>query len=135
MKDHYIPVHGGEDDLAACLASLAPLYAEGLLHEVLVVDDASPDEEAIATVCAAHPFARLIRQPVNEGFSATCNVGPLVAATGPFTNRAGYGQQIDTTYTRSALPEIFAKGQFLARFDTDGGSGVKTAYNGQHVFL
>lgn len=76
-----IPVYGGEDDLAACLASLSPLHSEGLLHEVLVVDDASPDEEAIASVCAEHPFAKLLRQPTNGGFSATCNAGAN-AATG-----------------------------------------------------
>lgn len=128
-----IPVHGGEDDLATCLASLAPLDKEGLLHEVLVVDDASPNEEAIATVAQGYRFAKLERNETNQGFAATCNAGaeaatgelllflnsdtvvpragllrlveslatagPLVAATGPYTNNAGHGQQVQATYT------------------------------------
>ena len=138
-----IPVHGGEDDLATCLASLAPLHEEGLLHEVLVVDDASSDEKAIASVVESYPFAKLQRSETNQGFAVTCNAGAeiatgdlllflnsdtavpragllrlveslatagsLVAASGPYTNRAGHGQQVQATYTTLSTMPLFAE--------------------------
>jgi GT2 family glycosyltransferase/tetratricopeptide (TPR) repeat protein len=140
-----IPVHGGTRDLEACLTSLAPLHSEGLIHQVLVVDDATgPEEkEAIAQVAKAFPFTTLLVQPEHGGFSATCNAGaaaatgelllflnadtvvpregylrlvealasaaPLVAAAGPFTNRAGHLQQIDVTYTQTHTMPLFAQ--------------------------
>lgn len=74
-----VPVHGGEDDLRVCLASLQ--NCADLLHEVILVDDASPEPQAIAHVADDFPFATLIRHEQNAGFAATCNAGAQ-AATG-----------------------------------------------------
>jgi N-acetylglucosaminyl-diphospho-decaprenol L-rhamnosyltransferase len=47
-------------------------------HEVVVVDNASPDRET-AAVCADFPAVRLIERSRNEGFAAGANTG--IAAT------------------------------------------------------
>ncbi|MCC6447021.1 MAG: glycosyltransferase [Armatimonadetes bacterium] len=72
-----IPLYGGAEDLAACLGSLAP--CQDLLEEILIVDNASPDEAA----AEADRFAgvRVLRNAVNRGFPAACNQG-LEATSG-----------------------------------------------------
>ncbi len=70
-----IPVYGGATDLKNCLLSLDPLLAEGLLHEVLVVDDASPNAEEIRAIVERHSGVRLLVAEKNGGFAATCNRG------------------------------------------------------------
>jgi glycosyltransferase involved in cell wall biosynthesis len=72
-----IPVYGGAADLARCLESLDPLLTEGLLHEVFVVDDASPNGEEIRNLTDRHPGVRLVVQAANGGFATTCNRGAL----------------------------------------------------------
>ncbi len=66
-----IPLYGGPDDLEACLRSL--YESIDLLADVIVVDDRSPDNAP--DVVAAFPFARLVSNPTNMGFAATCNHG------------------------------------------------------------
>jgi mycofactocin system glycosyltransferase len=61
-----IPVHGRAELLSRCLAGL-----DGG-HPVVVVDDASPDPVAIATVAARHG-ATLVRREVNGGPAAARN--------------------------------------------------------------
>jgi mycofactocin system glycosyltransferase len=68
-----IPVYGRAEALDRCLAALGASCA------VVVVDDASPDPAAIATVVAAHG-ARLIRRETNGGPAAARNTG-LAAVT------------------------------------------------------
>lgn len=63
-----VPAHGRADDLDHCLAALGNGYP------VLVVDDASPDADAIAKVCAAHG-ATLVRRRENGGPGAARNTG------------------------------------------------------------
>ena len=67
-----VPVYADPERLAACLAPL-----EG---PVIVVDDGSPDGDAIAAV-AERSGARYIRLPTNRGASAARNVGVRAAST------------------------------------------------------
>ncbi len=71
-----IPIHGKLAYTVACLRSLArhePLAP----FEVIVVDDASPDDSA--SVLAQIDGARLLRNEHNLGFIASCNAGAAVA--------------------------------------------------------
>lgn len=68
-----IPLYGGPEDIKFCLASLDS--AKDLIHEVIVVDDASPDDAA--EVAETHPGVKLLRNAENVGFAATCNRGVL----------------------------------------------------------
>jgi N-acetylglucosaminyl-diphospho-decaprenol L-rhamnosyltransferase len=61
------------DHLDTCLASLAPFHDDGSI-EVVVIDNASHDGSARRAV-AAHPWARLIENPVNEFLSPAWNRG------------------------------------------------------------
>ena len=79
--DVVIPVHGRPDVLADCLRSIR----EAATHAaVLVVDDASPDPQAIARA-AADGGARLVRHETCRGPAAARNTGvahtrrPLIA--------------------------------------------------------
>ena len=66
-----IPVHGGADDLRLCLNSLEK--CADLLHEVLIVDNASPDDSC--EVAAEFGFVRVIANDSNAGFARACNQG------------------------------------------------------------
>ena len=68
----------GRGHLENCLRSLAA-HPPATPHEVVVVDNASTDDSASSV--AAFPFARLLRLPVNRGFSAGNNAG-IRATTG-----------------------------------------------------
>ena len=72
-----IPLHGGPKDIADCLGSLAKL--QDLVHETIVVDDASPDDAA--SVASGFYFVKLLRNEENLGFAKTCNKG-FEASTG-----------------------------------------------------
>jgi mycofactocin system glycosyltransferase len=63
-----VPAFGRVDVLDACLSAL------GTDFPVLVVDDASPDPDAIAAVAAAHS-ATVLRRDVNGGPGAARNTG------------------------------------------------------------
>lgn len=71
-----VPVYADPDRLRACLAPLAGRWP------VIVVDDGSPDGDAIAAV-AKQGGARYIRLDANRGASAARNAGLRVAST-PF---------------------------------------------------
>lgn len=72
-----IPLHGGEQEIGQCLDSLAKV--QDLLHEVVVVDNASPDRSA--DIAASYEFVKLIRNEANLGFAKACNQG-VEASTG-----------------------------------------------------
>lgn len=76
-----VPVHGGREWLAQTLASLA---AQSLpAHELIVVDDGSPDDSVAVAEAAAARFnlpLKLLRQPC-QGVAAARNAG-WAAATG-----------------------------------------------------
>lgn len=71
-----IPVYGKIEYTLACLHSIrhAP---PGVPFEVIVVDDASPDNTA--TVLAAAAGLRLLRNEQNLGFVGSCNAGAAAA--------------------------------------------------------
>lgn len=66
-----IPLHGGVEEIRVCLESLA--HCHDLLHEVIVVDDRSPDEAP--AVAAAFEGVRVITNEGERGFAATSNLG------------------------------------------------------------
>lgn len=106
-----IPLYGGPDDLRLCLSSLRE--CEDLLHEVIVIDDCSPDQAP--EIVTEFPFCKLVRNPVNLGFGATCNRG-AEEATGDvllFLNS-------DTAVPRIALEEMM---KTLLRSGTIGAVG------------
>ena len=70
-----VPVYGAPFHTKACLDSLAATKDEVPGVEVLVLDDATPDEGFFAPLddqCRHHRF-ELVRNPVNLGFVGTCN--------------------------------------------------------------
>ncbi|MGZ4182892.1 MAG: mycofactocin biosynthesis glycosyltransferase MftF [Solirubrobacteraceae bacterium] len=69
-----IPVHGGSEQLRACLAALSGRWP------VIVVDDGSPNPDAIAAE-VQRADARLSRHPTNRGVSAARNTGLALATT------------------------------------------------------
>jgi mycofactocin glycosyltransferase len=71
-----IPVHGRDEQLRTCLGALSGRWP------VIVVDDGSPNPDAIAAV-ARRAGARVTRHAVNRGVSAARNTG-LALATTPY---------------------------------------------------
>ncbi|HVW41586.1 MAG TPA: glycosyltransferase [Amycolatopsis sp.] len=71
-----IPVYGHWDYTRRCLESLE-LALPTTPFEVIVVDDASPDDTAERV--AACPGVRLVRAPRNLGFIGACNLGAAQA--------------------------------------------------------
>ncbi len=138
-----IPVHGGREDLRACLESLE--RCGKLVSEVIVVDNASPD--AAWEVAEWRTGVRVLRHKTNLGFAAACNHGletargelvlflnsdtivpragleqlvaalrrsGSIAAAGPYTNECGHFQRLDPTYTSLSTLDLFAE-DFAAR--------------------
>ncbi|MEO3787405.1 mycofactocin biosynthesis glycosyltransferase MftF [Actinocorallia sp. B10E7] len=70
-----VPAFGRADELERCLSAVKGV-------PVIVVDDGSPDPEALRRAADAHG-ARLVRHPVNRGPAAARNTG-LRAARTPF---------------------------------------------------
>ena len=66
-----IPLYGGPGDITRCLESLQG--CRDLLHETLVVDNASLDSAAKAV--ERFEFVKLIQNDSNLGFGAACNQG------------------------------------------------------------
>lgn len=71
-----VPVHGQIAWTLACLRSIARHGAE-TTFEVIVVDDASPDDSA--SILAGVPGLRLLRNPRNLGFIGSCNAAATAA--------------------------------------------------------
>jgi GT2 family glycosyltransferase len=142
-----IPLHGGPEEIRACLDSLERCRDE--LHEVIVVDDVSPDDAP--EVAAEYDWVQLIRLPENQGFAAACNTGYRastgevviflnsdtvvprlavsrmletfgesdVAAVGPYSNSTAGIQMIDVPYR--AIEDMFP---FAAEFAQRGDPAV-----------
>ena len=71
-----IPAYGKLDYTVTCLRSLSQHLGDSSV-EVIVVDDASPDQSA--TALRAIEGLRLIENPQNLGFVASCNAGANAA--------------------------------------------------------
>lgn len=74
-----VPTRDRPDRLARCLAALAAQTVPGL--EIVVVDDASRDADAVAEAVAAVPRARLLRG-AGRGPAAARNAGARAARAG-----------------------------------------------------
>ena len=72
-----IPLHGGEEDIKQCLDSLD--ICQDLLHQVIVIDNASPDKAA--KIAKSYKFVQIIKNKANDGFAKASNQG-LMASTG-----------------------------------------------------
>ncbi|MEP7186003.1 MAG: glycosyltransferase, partial [Rhodanobacter sp.] len=75
-----IPVHGELAHTLACLRSLTKHGAQAAF-EVIVIDDASPDDGAATLTQISH--LTLLRNASNLGYIGSCNVG-AAAAQGDF---------------------------------------------------
>ena len=112
-----IPLYGGAEDIAACLNSLA--LCSSLVREVIVVDNASPDDAASVVEERSAEFPvplLLLRNERNLGFAAACNAG-AEKATGEtllFLNS-------DTIVPRFGLLRLL---QSLSRSGTIGAAGA-----------
>jgi len=80
--DVVMPVHRGEADFSACLATLLRERVDGL--RIVVVDDASPDPalRAATAAAAARGDVVLLRHTENRGFPAAANTGLRHACEG-----------------------------------------------------
>jgi len=80
-----LPVHGHWPVTASCLRALLPSLPAGWPVEVIVVDDASPDEtpDRLAEIAAGDHRLIVLRNEHNLGFVGTCNRG-AAAATGDY---------------------------------------------------
>lgn len=82
MVSAIVVVYNSASVIADCLRSLEPHVRTGWL-EVVVVDNASPDDSAVL-VERDFPWARLVREPRNLGFAGGVNRGLRVARGGHF---------------------------------------------------
>jgi GT2 family glycosyltransferase len=73
-----IPMHGQLSYTLACLRSLSRAETQ-ISHEVIVVDDASPEGAGVGETLGAIENLRVIRSDENEGFVEACNRGVAVA--------------------------------------------------------
>jgi len=78
--DIVIPVYGQAKMLESCLASIQT----DIKHNLIVVDDCGPDQEALGQIYAGlNGTSTVIRQKENQGFPATVNRG-INLGTSPY---------------------------------------------------
>lgn len=78
MVDVVVPVYRGREETLACLRSVfAAARQDGTPHEVIVIDDASPEPDLVRDLAALAGEGRitLLRNDRNLGFPATVNRG------------------------------------------------------------
>lgn len=78
IVDIIVPVYRGREETLACLRSVfAAAREDGTLHEVIVIDDASPEPDLARDLAALAADGRitLLRNAHNRGFPATVNRG------------------------------------------------------------
>jgi GT2 family glycosyltransferase len=110
-----VPVHGNAALTAQCLARLGDAMERQTDTEVVVVDDASPDNTRAVVEAAGR--VRLIEHAEPRGFAASCNDG-AAAATGEyviFLNNDVFGrgdwldQLVSYAYLRPKAAAVGAK--------------------------
>lgn len=94
-----IPVHGKIEYTLACLRSIAN-FPPSDPFEVIVVDDASPDNTA--TVLAEVAGLRILRNGSNLGFVGSCNAG-AAASRGEYLVFLNNDTQVTRGWTESLL--------------------------------
>lgn len=72
--DVVVPVFGGWEYAQECIRAL---LAQTVTPQIIVVDDASPDDTA-DRIATAFPQVRLVRNETNSGFAVACNRGIVV---------------------------------------------------------
>lgn len=115
-----IPLYGGQEDIFLCLQSLEQCL--DLIHEVVVVDDCSPDDAA--SIAASFPFANILRNERNLGFSGSCNRG-FAESSGDFV----LFLNSDTIVPRSGLFELIRS---IQRSGSIGAVGPRSNAVGHH---
>jgi GT2 family glycosyltransferase len=73
-----VPVHGNAPLTYTCLHSIAQHQNEATPFEVIVIDDASPDD-GTAELLARAAGIRVVRNLNNDGFLVSCNRGAAIA--------------------------------------------------------
>src|SRR5262249_3519712 len=93
----YTPGYGAEDYLERCLRSIqAQTYP---VHEVLVVDDRSPDR---STEIALRHGVRVVYHKDNLGLAASCNTA-LRHCTGDFVTKVDSDLELSPTWLERAM--------------------------------
>lgn len=116
-----LPNYNGRYLLERNLPSLFTAL-EGMEHEVIVVDDCSSDD-GVAFLQQHYPQVKVVNNPRNLGFSATCNNG-IKAATKPLLCIVNTDVSFTPDYFKTALPHfadpaLFAlKGEIINYRDT-----------------
>jgi GT2 family glycosyltransferase/tetratricopeptide (TPR) repeat protein len=111
-----IPLYGGEEDIRLCLDSLEK--CGDLLHEIIIVDDCSPDDAPSVVKEFAkekNPTITFLQNEKNSGFAATCNRGYEVS-----TGEAVIFLNSDTITPRAGLIRLV---ESLISSPTIGASG------------
>lgn len=133
-----IPVWNGISDLPACLRTL--LAQEGLVFEIIAVDNASSDGSA-AYIAQNFPSVRLICNQENVGFGAACNMG-LDCATGELLVLLNQDTEVRPDWLR-ALTNVFrdderigiagSKAVYADGLIQHAGGKVDEQGNGSHI--
>lgn len=99
-----IPNYNGREHLASCLDHAQAALAQARFgHEIIVVDDASPDNSADAA--ESRPGVRLFRRDVNQGFGPTCNFGAH-QARGRFIYLLNNDVKVDPDFWAALAPHM-----------------------------
>ncbi len=120
-----LPNYNGKHLLEKYLPfTLAAIKNAGVLHEVIVVDDASTDQ-SIYFLQTNYPEITLIANPKNKGFSHTCNTGIKAAK-----NELIFLLNTDVKLT----PDYFEQQwRYFEREDTFGVMGRIIDMEGDHI--
>lgn len=126
-----IVAYGSAEDLPATLGALAEQLRDG--DEVVVVDNASPDDSA-AVARAAMPSATVVRSAENGGFAGGTHLGAR-ASTAPlllFLNPDAVPQPGCLDALRACAQEHPEWGAWQALVTLPGGAEVNTSGNVVH---
>jgi N-acetylglucosaminyl-diphospho-decaprenol L-rhamnosyltransferase len=130
-----IVAYRSADHLPTCLGSLAA--ATTVAHEVIVVDNASPDDTAVV-VAERFPDVTLVPSPVNLGFAGGVNLGAsrargdLVVLLNPDTEvRSGAVDALVAAHDRLGPPVLLGGRTLTPAGDLDPRSawGLPTAWS------
>lgn len=116
-----VPTHARTESLACCLGALAR-QSLSEPYEIVVVDDASPDEAAVAAVVASHERARLVRLPRRAGPGAARNAGAR-AAVGSFVLFTDDDCEPGPAWAAALVERLRGGARIVAGATEDGAAG------------